>query len=95
MRRILNQAGNAAVKAKGTIFEIVCRRLVPRLGHTQTIGAIAHWLCRLIWKILHQGIRYEDRGPAVTKKSKQARCENDPGTPRPRLLRRTAEFSAG
>src|SRR5438128_4331332 len=41
MRRILNQAGNAAVKAKGTIFEIVCRRLVPRLGHTQTIGAIA------------------------------------------------------
>jgi transposase len=27
MRRILNQAANAAVKAKGTIFEIVYRRL--------------------------------------------------------------------
>jgi hypothetical protein len=41
MRRILNQAANAAVKAKGTIFEIVYRRLVSRLGHNQTIGAIA------------------------------------------------------
>ena len=28
--------------------------------------AIAHRLCRLIWKILHQGIRYEERGPAVS-----------------------------
>ena len=74
MRRILNQAANAAVKAKGTIFEIVYRRLVPRLGHAQTIGAIAHRLCRLIWKILHQGIRYEERGSAVSKKSKQARA---------------------
>src|SRR6266516_3540361 len=74
MRRLLNQTANAAVKAKGSIFEIVYRRLVPRLGHTQTIGAIAHRLCRLIWKILHQGVRYEERGPAVSKKSKQARA---------------------
>jgi len=41
MRRVLNQAANAAVKAKGTIFEIVYRRTVPRLGHKQTIGAVA------------------------------------------------------
>jgi transposase len=73
MRRILNQAANAAVKAKGTIFEIVYRRLVTRLGHKQTIGAIAHRLCRLIWMILHQGIRYEERGPTVHERSKQAR----------------------
>jgi transposase len=31
MRRILNQSANAAVKAKGTVFEIVYRRTVPRL----------------------------------------------------------------
>src|SRR5215469_13449928 len=53
MRRILNQAANAAVKSKGTIFEIIYRRLVSRLGHNQTIGAVAHRLCRLIWIILH------------------------------------------
>jgi transposase len=74
MRRLLNQSANAAVKAKGTIFEVVYRRTVPRLGHKQTIGAIAHRQCRLIWKILHQGVRYEERGPAVSKKSKQTRA---------------------
>jgi transposase len=45
MRRVLNQAANAAVKHKGSIFEIVYRRLVPRLGHNKTIGAIVHRLC--------------------------------------------------
>jgi transposase len=73
MRRVLNQAANAAVKVKGSIFEIAYRRCVPRLGHNQTIGAIAHKQCRLIWLILHQGVRYEERGPAVTKQSRQAR----------------------
>jgi transposase len=73
MRRILNQCANAAVKTKGSIFEMVYRRLVVRLGHKPTIGAIAHRLCRLIWIILHQGVRYEERGPAVCAKSKQAR----------------------
>jgi len=74
MRRILNPAANAAVKYKGSIFEILYRRYVPRLGHNQTIGVIAHRLCRLIWKILHQGVRYEERGPSVNKKSRQRRA---------------------
>src|SRR6266436_2913925 len=73
MRRLLNQAANSAAKTKGSIFEIVYRRSVPRLGHNQTIGAIAHRQCRLIWLILHQGVRYEEHGPAVTKQSRQAR----------------------
>ena len=70
---ILNQAANAAVKHKGSIFEIVDRRLVLRLGHNRTIGAIAHRLCRLIWIILHNGVRYEERGPTVCEKVKRAR----------------------
>ncbi len=73
MRRILNQAANAAVKHKGSIFEIVYRRLVPRLGHNKSIGAIAHRLCELIWIILYKGVRYEERGPAVCEKSKRFR----------------------
>jgi transposase len=73
MRRILNQAANAAVKHKGSIFEIVYRRLVLRLGHNKTIGAIANRLCELIWIILHKGIRYEERGPSVCEKAKRAR----------------------
>jgi transposase len=73
MRRILNQAANAAVKSKGSIFEIVYRRFVPRLGHNKTIGAIAHRLCQLIWIILHKGVRYEERGPSVCEKAKRLR----------------------
>jgi transposase len=73
MRRLLNQAAHAAVKYKGSIFQILYRRYVSRLGHLQAIGVIAHRLCRLIWKILHQGVRYEERGPAVSERSKQKR----------------------
>jgi transposase len=73
MRRLLNQAANTAARTKGSIFEIVYRRSVPRLGHNQAIGAIAHRQCRLIWLFLHQGVRYEERGPVVTNQSKKKR----------------------
>jgi transposase len=74
MRRLLHQAANAAVKATASILELVYRRLVIRLGHAQAIGAIAHRLCRLVWKILHDGGTYEARGPAVTKHRAQRRA---------------------
>jgi transposase len=67
MRRLLNQAAQAAVKTKGSIFELLYRRFVVRMGHAQAIGAIAHRLSRLVWKILHDGVTYEERGPAVTQ----------------------------
>src|SRR5438067_6506192 len=74
MRRILNQAANAAVKYKGSIFAILYRRYVLRLGHNQTIGVIAHRLCRLVWKILNRGVRYEERGPALSQTSRHERA---------------------
>jgi hypothetical protein len=58
MRRLLNQAAHAAARSKGTHFQIVFRRLLPRLGYQSAIWAIAHRLCRLVWKILHHGISY-------------------------------------
>lgn len=76
MRRVLNQCANAAVKLKGSIFQILYHRLSPRLGHNQTIGVVAHKLCRLIWMILHEGIRYEERGPAVSEKSRTKRIQH-------------------
>jgi hypothetical protein len=33
----------------------VFRRLLPRLGYKFAIWAIAHRLCRVVWKILHEG----------------------------------------
>jgi len=61
MRRILNQAANCAVKAKGSVFQDLYRRVVSRLGHKKAIWAVAHKLCRITWKILHDGVHYEER----------------------------------
>lgn len=74
LRRLLNQAAHAAVKVKGSIFAVVFARLRRGRVYQQAIWAIAHRLCRLIWKILHQGICYEERGPEVTGKSKRVRA---------------------
>ena len=74
MRRLLDQAAQSAVKVKGSIFEMTFHRLLPRLGYQQAIWAIAHRLCRLLWLILHKGVRYEERGPAVSAKSKRTRA---------------------
>jgi transposase len=74
MRRLLNQAAQSAVKVKGSIFEMTFQRLLPRLGYKQAIWAIAHRLCQLLWLILHKGVRYEERGPAVSAKSKRTRA---------------------
>ena len=63
------------VSITGSIFEFVYRRLVVRLGHAQAIGAIAHRLCRLIWMILRQAIRYEERGPAVSRSKTERRAK--------------------
>ena len=49
------------------------RRIVPRLGHAQAIGAITHQVCRSIWKILHERVRYEERGASVNADAK-AHC---------------------
>src|ERR1700751_2637568 len=70
MRRLLNQCANAAAKSKGSIFEIVYRRYVPRMGHNRAIGAIAHRQCKLIWLILHERVRYEEKGLAASKRAK-------------------------
>ena len=63
MRRVRNLAANAAIKVKGSIFEIAYRRSVPSRAWDilKAIGAIAHRQCRLIWLILHHGVRYEER----------------------------------
>jgi transposase len=73
LRRVLNQAAHAAVKNKGSYFQSVFRRLLPRLGYQSAIWAIAHRLCRVVWKILHEGVRFIEQG-----------CEPDPRTKKKR-----------
>jgi hypothetical protein len=73
MRDPVESSSHAAVKMKGSIFEVVFHRLAPPTEYNKAIWTIAHRLCRLIWKILHQGVRYEERGPSVSAKAQRAR----------------------
>jgi hypothetical protein len=43
--------------------------MAQRMGGNKAIWAIAHRLCSLIWKILHEGVCYEEKGRAVSGKS--------------------------
>ena len=83
LRRILNQAAHAAVKKNGSHFQAVFRRLLPRLGYKSAIWAIAHRLCRLVWKILHERVRFVEAGSEPSPRAKRQRAQR-----LPRSLRR-------
>jgi hypothetical protein len=74
LRRVLNQAAHAAVRKKGCYFQTVFRRLLPRLGYNSAIWAIAHRLCRVVWKILHEGVRYIEHGSEPDPKTRKQRA---------------------
>ncbi len=74
VRRILTQAAHAAVKTKGCFFKSLFHRLLPRLGYKGAIWAIAHRLGRLLWKILHAGVRYIEYGTEPNPRAKKARA---------------------
>jgi transposase len=74
LRRVLNQAAHAAVKKNGSHFQAVFRRLLPRLGYQSAIWAIAHRLCRVVWKILHEGVRFIEQGSQSDPKVRKQRA---------------------
>ena len=73
MRRILNQVANAAVKSKGSIFQLHYQRMVVRMGHKKAIWAIAHRLCKLAWTILFRGVDYIEYGAQRSAQSLKRR----------------------
>src|SRR6201993_3470429 len=75
MRRVLNQAAHAAAAKKGSHFQIVFRRLLPRLGYQSAIGAVAHRLCGVVWKILHEGVRFLEKGAEVHPRENKKRAQ--------------------
>ena len=75
MRRVLNQAAHAAVCTKGSYFQALFRRLLPRLGYKSAIWAVAHRLCRLVWKILHEGVQFVEQGAEVAPREKKKRAQ--------------------
>jgi transposase len=74
MRRVLTLVANAAVKSKGSVFQNLYRKWVVRMGHNKAIWAVAHRLCRLTWKILHQSVRYVEYGTRVNPQAVKKRA---------------------
>jgi hypothetical protein len=52
--------------ATGTLF------IIGGNSYQEAIWVIAHRICPLVWKILHDGVRYEERGPSVSAKAQRA-----------------------
>ena len=75
LRRIFTQAAQAAVGKKGCHFQNVFRRLIPKLGYNGAIWAIANRLCRLVWKILHDGVRYVEQAAETNPQAKKRRAQ--------------------
>jgi transposase len=62
LRRVLNQVAWAALRTKGSYFQLRFERWVVRLGPRKAAWAIAHKVLKLVWKVLKQGVRYQERG---------------------------------
>jgi transposase len=75
VRRILDQAAHAAVKKKGSHFQSLFRRFLPRLGYNGAIWLVAHRLARLTWKILHDGVRYVEQGQQTDSRNRKRRAQ--------------------
>ena len=75
VRRLLTEASQAAVKKKGSHFQNVFKRFLPKLGYNGAIGVVRHRMARLLWKILHQGIEYVERGQDTTPLARKRRAQ--------------------
>lgn len=75
VRRLLSEAAQAAVKKKGSYFQDLFRRFLPKLGYCAAIWAVAHRLTRLVWKILHDGVNYIEQARETTPSAKKRRVQ--------------------
>lgn len=75
LRRLFNQAAQAAVKMKGCIFELLFQRFMAKMkgNYQEAIWAVANRIAKLVWKLLHDRLVYEERGAIVSARAKQQR----------------------
>jgi transposase len=58
LRRTLCQTAWAAIATKGSEAKRRFQHWRPRLGTQKAAWAIAHYQLRIVWKVLHDGVRY-------------------------------------
>jgi transposase len=75
VRRVLTECAQAAVKTKGSHFQAVFRRLLPRLGYKQALWAVVNRLGRVSWKILHDQVQFVEQSPERDAKAQKQRAQ--------------------
>jgi transposase len=76
MRRTLSQTAWAAIAAKGSEAARRFRTWRPRLGAQKAAWAVAHYQLRVIWKVLHEGVRYrQPETEVLTQRTLVARAK--------------------
>jgi hypothetical protein len=75
VRRVLTEVTQATVKAKGSHFQTVFRRLLPRLGYKQALWAVVNRVNRVAWKILHDKVRFVEQSPERDAKAQRERAQ--------------------
>jgi transposase len=73
IRRLLCQIAWAAVHAKDTFFASLFDRLKPRVEAKGAAWAVAHRISKLVWLMLHEGVEYQEKGPAAKNPNLLAR----------------------
>jgi transposase len=64
LRRVLCQIAWGAVHTKNTFFQALFIRLKPKIEPKGAVWAVAHRIAKIVWLVLHDGVQYEERGPA-------------------------------
>ena len=64
LRRVLCQVAWAAIRTKDTFFAGLFARLLPRIERKGAAWAVAHRIAKVVWLVLHNGVEYQEKGPA-------------------------------
>lgn len=69
LRRVISQVAWAAIAAKGSEAQRRYRKWLPRLGPQKAAWAVAHYILRVIWHILHEGVPYRPPQATLNRRS--------------------------
>jgi transposase len=64
LRRLLCQIAWAAIHTRDTFFARLFTRLKPGIEARGAAWAVANRIARVIWLLLHDGVEYQEKGPA-------------------------------
>ncbi len=73
VRRVLTEVAQATVKAKGSHFQVVFHRLLPRIGYAEALWAVVNRVNRVAWKLLHDKVRFVEQSAERDAKAQEAR----------------------